>query len=201
MKRIELDKVFTEKVNEYLMKGYVISTESMRGSQGETAKIDLIKGSELIRVWMNKESKWSIRDEEYNKWHGDMMVIRVSRWSHPAHLAYTHTVWMSDLETIEEDIYYKVWTYRNEWYVDTIEEAESILALQHERHTRREFLRNTLTDITSPNSQEIARRYLISHGHYQRVSMDQIQVIREGNKDTTHHGYRIRYKGTNYYMQ
>lgn len=197
MKRIELDRVFTAKVNEYIMRGYTISTESMRGSQGETAKVDLIKGDELIRVWMNKEYA---HYDRASKWHGDMMVVRVSRWKEYAHLAGTKTVWMNDLEHLEEIVYYKVWTYRNEWYVATIEEAQAILDIQHQRYAKKNYMRDTLTDVTCPKAQEIARRYLISHGHYQRVSTDQIRVLREVNKHSRYNRYRIQYRGNNYYL-
>lgn len=195
MKRIELDKAFTAKVNEYLVKGYHISTESMRGSQGEIAKVDLIKSNELIRVWMNRESIFSLRDQ----WSGDMIVIRVSRWNEDASLAsYGKTVWTSELETIEEKTYYRVRDYSNhEWYVDTYEEAQQIYDLQMERLFSHSNRRDRI-DITNPKSQEIARRYLISKGYYQRVSMDQIKVYKVIERHINHNYYRIMYKGNDY---
>lgn len=53
MKRTELDVIFTNKVNEYLARGYVFNTNTMSGSQGEIAHVDLRKGDEILRIVMD----------------------------------------------------------------------------------------------------------------------------------------------------
>ena len=52
MKKTELDMIFTNKVSEYIAKGYIINTNSMAGHQGEIAKIDLRKSDEVLRIVM-----------------------------------------------------------------------------------------------------------------------------------------------------
>lgn len=56
MTRQDLDRVFTEKITEYLTQGYIFSTATMGGSQGEIAKVDLIKDADFIRVYMTRET-------------------------------------------------------------------------------------------------------------------------------------------------
>ena len=50
MKYADINRRFTEIVAEWLAKGYSINTASMSGSQGETAKIDLTDGKEIVRI-------------------------------------------------------------------------------------------------------------------------------------------------------
>ena len=50
MKFADINKRYTEIVNEYIAKGYTINTATMSGSQGEIAKIDFTDGTEIIRI-------------------------------------------------------------------------------------------------------------------------------------------------------
>lgn len=50
MLRSRIDELFTEKVAEFLRMGFVVSTETMRGSEGEIAKVDLTNGKVAYRV-------------------------------------------------------------------------------------------------------------------------------------------------------
>ena len=54
MKYAEINKIFTNKVNEYLANGYTINSATMSGSQGEVAKIDLTNGNEIIRIMIDE---------------------------------------------------------------------------------------------------------------------------------------------------
>ena len=46
----DINKMFTAEASKYLARGYHFNTASMSGSQGETAKVDLTNGTEIIRV-------------------------------------------------------------------------------------------------------------------------------------------------------
>lgn len=50
MKFAEINTIFTQKVAEYINKGYTFNSNTMSGTQGEIAKVDLRKGTEVIRV-------------------------------------------------------------------------------------------------------------------------------------------------------
>lgn len=57
MKFAEINAIYTRKVAEYIANGYTINTNTMAGSQGEIAKVDVRKGNEVIRILMDSERK------------------------------------------------------------------------------------------------------------------------------------------------
>ena len=59
MKKQDINRIYTEKVAELLACGYQINTETMSGSQGEWAHIDLTDGSEILRVLVDSHSSFS----------------------------------------------------------------------------------------------------------------------------------------------
>ena len=52
MTKNDIRSIYTQKVTELLAQGYQIHPETMSGSQGEIAHIDLTNGSEILRVLM-----------------------------------------------------------------------------------------------------------------------------------------------------
>lgn len=50
MNQNDINRAFTEKVTELIGQGFQINPATMSGSQGEIGKVDLRKGSEIIRV-------------------------------------------------------------------------------------------------------------------------------------------------------
>jgi hypothetical protein len=58
MTQNDINLLFTQKVTELIAQGYQIHTRTMPGSQGEIAKVDLYKGSEIIRVLLDCQSDW-----------------------------------------------------------------------------------------------------------------------------------------------
>ena len=63
MKYADINCRFTEIVAEWLAKGYSINTASMSGSQGETAKIDLTDGKEIVRILVDRFSDYAANVE------------------------------------------------------------------------------------------------------------------------------------------
>lgn len=126
MKRTELDTIFTNKVNEYLANGYVINTNTMGGSQGEIAHIDLRKGEDILRIIMFSDHTWT---------EGDKLHILVGRNTNRVNLnrESSETVWNSDLETIEEIIFSKI---ASNWYA-SVEEGIAAQDLKSKRYSAR----------------------------------------------------------------
>lgn len=112
MKRFDIDRIFGLMVKEYLDKGYSINTDSMRGIQGEIAKVDLLKGKELIRV--------SLRNGfDVRKHSVDTLVLLVGRYMKDVISGWT--CWDDDFEDIERDVIYRLgddWYSGNEEYVN-----------------------------------------------------------------------------------
>lgn len=197
MKMVEINKMFSDKVAEYLMNGYTICPQSMSGHQGEIGKVDLIKGTELIRIWLNSESSYNWSDD--TAWHDTIIFLRVSRWNHPVKkILPDMTVWNSDLEHIEEYSFYQITRWGGDWYVDSLEEA---LRIQHLRHVRWRNVNEsgkTLTTMYADDKfKKIAANYMKRKQGYQRVSWDKLYVIANiaSNKTTI---YYVMYNGKKY---
>lgn len=62
--RADLDKVFSDKVSELLSKGYIISTSTMTGTEGEIAKLHFKKDGKLFILLMDKTLKGAL-DNKY----------------------------------------------------------------------------------------------------------------------------------------
>jgi hypothetical protein len=100
MLRKDLDELFTQKVTEYLAKGYRFYTGTMNGSQGEIAKVDLTDGKEVLRILMDTELDWR---------NGDRVVILVGRNTDKLHGSfYDATIWNNHLEIIEKQEFNKI---------------------------------------------------------------------------------------------
>ena len=116
----DLDLIYTNKVKEYLNNGYTIHTLSMSGSQGEMAKIDLVKGKEIVRIYTDTEYK-----SGYNEIHIYVGISDII----PYNNSY-NTIWNSHLKIIEDIVFY---TYKN--YITS--DKEEILNIKKKADERR----------------------------------------------------------------
>lgn len=191
MKMSEINKVFTEKVAEYMAKGYVINPLSMSGSQGEVGKVDLVKGEELIRVWMEDVSgMW----DHISGFTRGCRRICVGRWIYPASKIVDSfsTAWYQDIEVLEGINFYEI--KRGKWYVDSIEEALKIQELINSRYKNSSPRYTEI--LNDPKRIEIARRFLKRAHGYKRVSSENI-TLRQAPYGAT---YVITYNGHDYYL-
>lgn len=138
MKSNFLDSEITKFVSGYISNGYIINTETMRGSDG-TNRVDLKKGNKFIRIWMERTSAWSY-DRELDKKYGyynDIFVLKVGykELKNPI----TDSVWSSDLAISYEKPYYKIGSrgYNNGAYTDDFEEVKNWMAVASPRWSRR----------------------------------------------------------------
>lgn len=95
MKYADINKKYTEVISEYIAKGYIINTASMRGSQGEVAKIDLTDGNEIIRIRI--ESFYEGRASGYA-----IIVGKSTDRVEPNSNSF-RTIWNDNLEVIEKN--------------------------------------------------------------------------------------------------
>ena len=75
MKKQDIRNAYTQKVTELLNQGYTIFPDTMNGSQGEIAHIDLTNGSEIIRVLLERGLCWSHISDGF---HGDVIFSPAS---------------------------------------------------------------------------------------------------------------------------
>lgn len=124
MKRTELDAIYTAKVATYLAEGYTFSTNTMGGSQGEIAHVDLRKGDDVLRIWM--DSQYSV-----NFWCRTVHIFvgRSHRAVRPE--VPNWTIWNNELEIIDEEIFAEV---TRDWYTST-GEGQTIEELREARRS------------------------------------------------------------------
>lgn len=102
MKYADINKRYTEIVTEYVSKGYAINTISMGGSQGETAKVDLTDGTEIIRVLVATFSDWKANVEGVEIITGRVVDKSIK----PHNNSGWDTIWNNQLEVIATERYY-----------------------------------------------------------------------------------------------
>lgn len=128
MKRTEIDARFTQEVVSYIAMGYTVNTETMRGSQGEIAKVDLVKGNDFIRVLLQEASDVRLYSDKIQ-----LVVGRIpeSKWKNG------WTVWNSDMDVIRVEEWYRANPYRLGNYYFSKEEAEAASELRQKRWENR----------------------------------------------------------------
>ena len=95
MNQNDINRLFTEKVTELIGQGFQINPATMSGSQGEIGKVDLRKGSEIIRVLLT---------EEHGYGEPDHLTLTVGRNTDPIRTdcfeRVGNTIWDQNLEII-----------------------------------------------------------------------------------------------------
>lgn len=119
MLRKEIDTLFTNKIREYLDKGYIIHTYTMSGSQGEQAKVDLYNDTEIIRILITSHYRTSISG----------LKLIIGRNTNKVYGRPTDIIWNNDLQIIEEHEFIKL----SDNYFVTPEEYEPIKAVRKKR--------------------------------------------------------------------
>ena len=108
MKKQDIRSEYTKKVAELLGKGYTIYPDTMNGSQGEIAHIDLTNGNEIIRVLLERGLSWSRIGDGYTD---NMITLTVGRADASTRVedGWRGTIWNNRLEPI----YQREWAERS----------------------------------------------------------------------------------------
>ena len=92
--RTDIDKIFSDTVIDYIAQGYWIYTDSMSGSQGEIARVDLTNGVEILRIYL--DSAWQSKI-------GYTFTLYVGRVIKP--IDCLGTIWNNQLELVTETVF------------------------------------------------------------------------------------------------
>jgi len=125
MMKNDIRQIYTQKVAELLAQGYQINPETMGGSQGEMAHIDLTNGSEILRVLIETHGG-------YGDSYGDLLTIRVGRCTEKL-TSHWHIIWNNKLETLSEIKLAKI----SETFYTTPEEGVRMADLRFSRWKNR----------------------------------------------------------------
>lgn len=140
MKHTDIESIMTAKVAEYITKGYILSTVTMSGHQGEVSKVDVKKGNEIIRILLTSESSW---DDEGTIQKTTLTVGRAQkqvRKSRPFDTMAT-TIWNNELDVIEERVWYSV-----DSSADYFSEDKDEIIEQHKIQMNRWRVRNAIRE-------------------------------------------------------
>lgn len=132
MKFSEIERLFSEKVAEYLAKGYTIDVQSVRNYGGEFGKVDLRNDGRIIRVVVRNRISL-LSDDKLSDFYPERVVIRVSemRYTQKKETEYDRTESYpdSDFSVLEEQEWVRL---SKTWFV-TKEEAKAIVEKKRKR--------------------------------------------------------------------
>ena len=190
MKYADINKIYTEIVAEYIGRGYTINTSSMSGTQGETAKVDLTNGTEVIRVLVQTFHDWKVFDVEGV----EIIAGRVTDDVIPNESERFSTVCNDNLEILVSERFYKLGeNCRREKFYGTKDEGETAARLRVERYAAKNIGRVTV-DLTD-KALEIGKRIVRREFGVKRVSAADVHVIK-------HNGaYIVKYKSKIYRLR
>ena len=142
MKRNDIRAIYSAKVAELLAQGYTIYPDSMRGSQGEIAKIDLSRGSEIIRVLLEHQPCISREENGFSWWDGAviMTVGRAQQDGNWFRGEWDDTLWNQRMDIIERHTWYEIGgttrAGRADWYLEEAEarKASEIRIIRYRRN-------------------------------------------------------------------
>ena len=117
MKKQDIRNAYTQKVTELLNQGYTIFPDTMNGSQGEIAHIDLTNGSEIIRVLLERGLCWSHISDGF---HGDVITLTIGRAAADTWVGdrWDGTIWNSRLEPSFQIKWAEVNGRGKGWYIE-----------------------------------------------------------------------------------
>lgn len=107
----DIQDFYTKVLNSYLTEGYTVNITSMSGSQGEDAKIDLVKGDYVVRI---------LADSEYVIGFGDIYKILVLSYKNTGSDLY----WNNRGNILEECYFIRTKDRRNYRIADEDEVAQ-----------------------------------------------------------------------------
>ena len=194
MRAIEIEKIYTAKVSEYIAAGYTIHPATMGGHQGEIAKIDLARGGELIRILLSNEHIW------HKVKHVPMegITLRVLKAARPAALRpfdTWNTLWSNEMETVEERCFYQP-ANNSDYFTEDLDAYCEMLERRAAHWKNHSPAGNTSEMLLGDKHLAIAKRYLQRKG-FERIAKNSYHITRSTDaKDGS--AYYITYKRTTY---
>lgn len=193
MFRSEIDKLFTEEVTNYIAKGYTIHTNTMSGTQGEIAKVDLTNGDEVIRILLTTKYDW----EE-----GDQLIITVGRNTDRLTGHRHDTIWDQNLEVIKQ---YKFVELKQDEYYVAPEGYPEIKEKRHERWANKNRNEHQVVEM-SEAAKKAVLPWVKRQPKCKTVKLDEIESVtkhinksRFNGKVTV--GYRVKVRGNELHIK
>ena len=194
MKKQDIRDAYTAKLTELLNQGYTIFPDSMSGSQGEIAHTDLRKGSEIVRLLLERSMAWNHLDDGF---HGDVVTLTLGRAAADTWVGdrWDGTIWNNRLEKIFEIEWAEVNGHGEGWYT-SMDEAARIGHIRMERYRRRSN-RTNYTDLGEAYK-SAALRWLRKQPKMKTCRMEDIEKIKRITTPKGKRCFEICAKGKTY---
>ncbi len=197
MKKQDIRNIYTQKVTELLNQGYTIFPDTMNGSQGEIAHIDLSNGSEILRVLLYRDHHWAREEDGYT---GDTVCLTVGKAGPDTrHFGnWDDTIWNNRLEPRFQIEWARIGACRDhDWYTD-MEEGGRISRLQLERYRAQHIGRTeTLGDAFKP----AALKWLRKQPRMKSCRLEDIEQIQRVWDDHGKRRFEISARGKRYTLR
>ena len=193
MTKNDIRRIYTEKVAELLAKGYILHPETMSGSQGEMAHIDLTNGFEILRVLIET----SLSFDGY----GDILTIRVGRCMDEIRGSW-HTIWNNRLETLSEIKLAKI----SDNFYTTPEEGMRMAEVRLSRYDWRVHNRDQRTELGDAYKL-VALRWLRRQPRMKTCKLSEIERVTRVNRTQWNEtlpdlrGYEIVARGKTFFIK
>lgn len=190
MKYADINRRFTEIVAEWLAKGYSIITASMSGSQGETAKIDLTDGKEIVRILVDRFSDYAANVEGVEIIVGKALDADVR----PNNNDNWATLWNNRLEVLQQERFFKIGENRvSGTQYGTEAEAKAAAELRLKRYIAKECSSKSKT--FTGEAIEIAKRVIRRKFGANRIATAYVMVFKYDN------AYCVSYRDRTYRLR
>ena len=193
MKKQDIRNIYTQKVAELLNQGYTIFPDTMNGSQGEIAHIDLTNGSEILRVLLEREPIWSDTEDGF---YGDAVTLTIGKAAEDTRVGnrWDGTIWNHRLEHRFQIKWAEIKSRREGWYTD-LEEADRIGHIQRERYHRKNTAR---PEELGAAFKSIALRWLRKQPRMKTCKLEDIEKMERVWDASGHRSFQITAKGKRY---
>ena len=189
MKRQDISKRFTEIVTEYIGKGYIFSTTTMSGSQGEEAKVDLTNGKEVIRVLLDRFSE--------PRHEGLLILVGRAPADTEPNCERSDNIWNSKLEVVAEERFYEVGnSLGGGKFYGTKEESDAARELRFDRWAKKG---RDVTIVLPDAARKVALRWMKKRPGHKSMKLSDIEEVyislsRGWNGKCDKH-YYVKYRG------
>ena len=194
MKKQDIRNIYTQKVTELLNQGYTIFPDTMGGSQGEIAHIDLTDGSQIIRVLLERSTHWERDDCGYM---GETIKLTVGKARSDTWVGdrWDGTVWNNYLEpSFQIEWAWITDRSRGDWYTD-MDEARRISTIRWERYKAQHPKK---VEVLGDAFKSSALRWLRKQPRMKTCKLDDIEQVQRVRNDDGSRRFEIIAKGKLY---
>lgn len=156
MKIDKINKIFTDKVAEYINAGWLINYQSMNGwSSNEIGKVDVTDGKTILRIKLEWDRHYDRKDcDDLDS--VDFIRLRVYKDGNGSK-PYEHILW-DRWELVFERVFYGM-PYSNKWYTEDVMQAQRAV---EKWKSRNDYIRRY-----GKMNDTQRKMYFLFNGHYE----------------------------------